>query len=71
MMKARVKYTENYNDREGYLVEINTGDGWGLDTFFPLVASARFPMGDANYVHFSLINKIAQLNDLGYRVTFL
>lgn len=71
MKKARILYTENYDGgREGYIVESNVGDGWELDSFFPLVASAKNPDEDAKFfVHFSIINKLAQLQAWGYDVT--
>ena len=74
-MKARVKYYKDYHGQEGYAVEIcterQTFDSWGLDTFFPLVRrEGANEEEEKNFVHFGLINKIAQLNDMGYTVTF-
>lgn len=74
-MRARVKYYQDYNGKEGYAVEICTErvafDDWGLDTFFPFVRreGAREDE-ERNFVHFGLINKIAQLTELGYKVSF-
>ena len=71
MKKANVKYYENYYGQEGYAVEILNDGSWGLDTFFPCVRREGADEGeDKNFVHFSLINKIAQLNRLGYQIEF-
>lgn len=70
-MKARVKYYADWHKKEGYAVEIYTDGEWGLDTFVPLVR--REGAGedeDKDFVHFGLVNKIAQLVDLGYKVSF-
>lgn len=68
-MKARIKYQENYNGREGYTVEIFSDGEWGLDTFFPLVARAGAEdTNEKNFVHFGIINKIAELQLLGYKI---
>lgn len=74
-MKARVRYCKDYNGQEGYAVEIcterQTFDDWDLESFFPLVRREGADQDeDRNFVHFGLISKISQLNDLGYTVTF-
>lgn len=71
-MKARVKYQKNYNGREGYTVEINVDGEWGLDSFYPLVKrEGANEDEERNFVHYGIINKIAELNNLGYTVTFM
>ena len=71
-MKARVKYYTDYNGKEGYAVEIRTDEGWGLDTFYPLVRrEGANEEEEKNFVHFGIINKIAELEILGYSVTFM
>lgn len=70
-MRARITYHPDYNGREGYTVEILTPDGWGLDTFFPLVErKGNLKDEDKNFVHFSMINKISELIEFGYKITF-
>ena len=71
-MKARIDYCDNYHGQEGYSVEICINGIWGLDSFFPLVRREGAKEDEEkNFVHFGLINKIAQLNDMGYTVTFM
>ena len=75
-MEARIKYYRDYNGQEGYAVEICTErqafDDWGLDTFYPLVRrEGADNEEEKNFIHFSIINKISQLKDLGYTVIFM
>lgn len=71
-MKARVKYYADYNGREGYAVEIHSEGEWGLDMFFPCVRREGADEDEEkNFIHFSLINKISQLTELGYKISFL
>lgn len=70
-MKARVKYYEDYNGKEGYAVEIFSEDEWGLNTFYPLVR--RDGAGEdeeKNFVHFGILNKISELKEFGYEIDF-
>lgn len=64
---ARVKYNLNYNGREGYAVEINTEGEWGLDSFYPTVA--RKGDTEPNYVHWSILRKLNEIQKLGYDLT--
>ena len=67
-MKARLKYNKNWNGKEGYVFEIDTdGNGWEFESFVPLVS--KDGQSEANFVHFSIINKLAQLQAWGYEVT--
>ena len=71
-MRAVVKYYSDYNGREGYAVEIFSEGEYGLDTFFPLVRRENCDEDEErNFVHFGLINKIGQLNRMGYNILFL
>ena len=74
--KARIIYV-NDDNKEGYSVEILTADSeydtgeWGLDCFFPMVKREGADEGEErNFVHFSLVNKIASLQRMGYTITF-
>ena len=68
--KARVIYRDG--DKEGYAVEILTEDGWGLDTFFPLVRrEGANEDEEKNFVHFRILNKLRELKDLSYTVVFM
>ena len=66
--KARIRYCEDFNGKEGYAVETFTDGEWGLDTFYPLVK--RDDHEENNFMHYSLINKIRELYDWGYKVSF-
>lgn len=74
--KARIVYV-NDEQREGYNVEILVKenkydfDEWGLDSFFPMVKRDGADADEEkNFIHFSLINKIAMLQRQGYTITF-
>lgn len=70
-MKARIKYCPNYHGKEGYTVEIFTEGEWGLDSFYPLVRrEGAGDEEDRNFLHFGIVNKIAQLSVLGYTIMF-
>lgn len=66
--KARIKYCEDFDGQEGYAVEIFTNGEWGLDSFYPLVK--RDEHEENNFVHYSLINKIHELSDYNYKISF-
>lgn len=73
-MRARVRY-ENTDRREGYVIEIcvekQSFDDWAFESFFPFVRrEGASDDEEKNFIHFSIINKIAELTDLGYKVTF-
>jgi hypothetical protein len=70
MKKARIRYI-NTEEREGYIVELMTEEGWDFSKFFPLVRreNAR-EEEEKNFVHFSLLNEIRELNEYGYKVLF-
>lgn len=68
MKKARIIYETE--PREGYRVEIMVDNEWGTNSFFPLVrreyASAE---EERNFIHFSILNKIKELHELGYEIS--
>ena len=69
--KARIKYCKDFNGQEGYAVEVFTDGEWGLDSFYPLVKrDGADDNEENNFVHYSLINKIRELYDWGYAVSF-
>ncbi len=69
--KARIRYYEDFNGQEGYAVEIFTDSEWGLDSFYPLVKRDGADKHEKNnFVHYTLINKIRELYDYGYKVSF-
>lgn len=72
VLKAKIQYEADHNGKEGYAIKVNGADGeWGLDSFYPLVRrEGANPDEERNFIHFGIVNKIAQLLDLGYSVTF-
>lgn len=69
-LKASVSYV-NEDGREGYAIKIFSEGEWNLDAFFPLVHRAcASKEEEKNFVHFGIINKISELNALGYKIHF-
>lgn len=71
-MKARIVYVNN-EKREGYAIEtlIDGDEDWGLETFYPLVKrEGADEEEEKNFLHFSFVNKLKQLSDLGYSIKF-
>ena len=73
-LTARVRYvhydkpTGPKGETEAYLVEINTPDGWGLDTGYFFNKCEKWPDGD--FVSIDIVPHIFQLMHLGYKVCF-
>ena len=67
MRNARIIYNELH---DAFDLEINTGDGWGLDSRYNCHTSTKNPMGDANFISFTILKKLRQLEDLGYKIHF-
>ena len=65
MKKARIVYNPG---EDSFEVQINTGDGWGLDTGFFCVAKTGET--ETNYVHFRILNKLGELQQQGYKIEF-
>ena len=60
--KARVRYTTEIGGREGYAIEIYSDNEWGLDMFYPIIASQ---------LHWTIISKLSHLKDCGYDIKFV
>lgn len=67
MRKAKVIYNDVEDQFE---IQINTGDGWGLESAYPCHTSTKNPMGDANFIHFTVLKSLAMLENFGYTITF-
>lgn len=67
-MKAKIIYKEEYFGSEGYAVEIFIDGEWELDSFYPL--TNKEGNEEKDFVSFQIINKMAQLQDLGYKLIF-
>lgn len=60
-MKARVIYKE-MNDREGFAIELLSGDDWELCNWYPVE--------DFNYLHWTILRELRGLQNLGYEIIF-
>ena len=72
--RARLVYHQSYGktNKEGYSIEIWNGERWGLDTFFPLLRRENADEDEENnFVHFSVLTKLHELDLQGYEITIL
>lgn len=67
MRKARIKYNDTY---DAYDVEINTGDGWGLDRRYHLQKSIKKPEEETCMISYQFIIKMSELQSQGYTINF-
>ena len=67
---ARLKYYKDYPPfGEGYAIEIYYKDTWELDRFYALQhCIIDKEQDEKNFVHFSIINKMKELQSYGYEV---
>lgn len=63
--KARVRFEER-EGREGYKIEINLGDGWEFESWFPLVRKEGGENTD--FIHWSILSKFGQMQSWGYEI---
>ena len=65
--QARVRFT-TFCDRAGYIIQIrqNENDEWGMESFYPLQETEHHDGKD--YIHFSILNILAKLQNLGYEI---
>lgn len=72
-MEARIYYHSGKGriPTEGYEIRIKGADGyWGMDKFFPLVRRENAdPEEEKNFVHFSILKELAELEVFGYKVS--
>ena len=66
-MKAQLRYSKKEDGREGYAVNIQSDGEWTMDSWFPLVARENGD-GEADFVHWFLLNKLRHLQELGYDI---
>lgn len=67
MRKARFHYNENEDTFE---LLINTGDGWGLCCGYKCRACAEAPDGEKNFISWTVLEKLKELQNLGYEIDF-
>lgn len=65
-MRAQLRYHKKEDGREGYAVNILSDGEWGLDSWYPLVE--RNFNGEADYVHWSILRKLADMQEMGYEI---
>ena len=66
-LRAQLRYHKQDDGREGYAINIFSDGEWGLDSWFPLVAREGGD-GETDFVHWSILNKLSQLQNLGYDI---
>ena len=64
MKKARIMYN---GEEDKFEIQINTGDGWGLDQAYKCVEG---PNGYNDFIHFQFIIKLQELQYQGYEINF-
>ena len=58
-----------YNEKEDtFDVEIETKEGWEIEKRFLCVVAEERPSIHADFIHFSVLRKIKDLQDMGYKV---
>ena len=67
-MKAQLRYHKQEDGREGYAINIFSDGEWGLDTWFPLVERKDHGNGETDYVHWGILRKLSELQNLGYDI---
>ena len=66
--KAQLRYHKKEDGREGYAINILVDGEWGLDTWFPLVERKDYGNGESDYVHWRILHKLSELQNLGYDI---
>lgn len=61
---ARIIYNKEH---DAFDIEIKTKEGWELEKRFLCVAAEGRP-GITYYIHFSVLRKIRDLQDMGYKI---
>lgn len=67
MKEARIIYNEK---EDAFEIQINTGDGWGLETSYRCRKDAQYPDGPADFINWRIIEKLSKLKYLGYNIDF-
>ena len=69
MKKAKVIYNPTEDKYEIY-TDMDDGNGWGFCTGYQFMASAKNPNGEKCLLSYRIITKLAELEHLGYSITF-
>lgn len=65
--KARIQYNEA---EDMFELQINTGDGWGFCTGYRCFARADDPEHETNFISWTILDKLKELQNLGYEIDF-
>lgn len=69
-MKARVIYKE-VNNQEGFAIELLNGDDWELYAWYPCAERKNANPGEGfDYLHWTVLKRLGELQDLGYEIIF-
>lgn len=61
---ARVRYSKK---DDAFIIEIQDGNDWNLCSAYPCRKAEGFS-GDTDHVHFSLVNQILEMVQMGYYI---
>lgn len=67
-MEAQLRWHKKDDGREGYAINILSDGEWCMDSWLPLVESKDHSNGETDYVHWSILHKLSQLQDHGYEI---
>lgn len=67
MRKAKITYNP---ETDSYEIHINVGDGWGFDCSFRCVEKKDSKTESKDFIHFSFVSKMAELQHQGYTIDF-
>ena len=67
-MKAQLRYHKQEDGREGYAINIFVDGDWITGTWFPLVERKEHGNGETDYVHWGILRKLSELQNLGYDI---
>ena len=68
--KAQLRYFKQQDGREGYAINILIDDEWMQESWFPLLPREN-GNGEPDYVHWSILNKLSHLQNLGYEIDLM
>lgn len=66
--KAQLRYHKKENGQEGYAINILSDGEWVLETWYPLVERKEHGDGETDYVHWGILLKLSNLQQLGYEI---
>ena len=71
MAKEKLRAKVVYNEKEdSFEIYINTGDGWGFCTGYRCFTIAKDPNGEPNFISFTVLKKLAELQAYGYEIDY-